>query len=157
MSLQQAQYFVSLFDRDGNGALDYNEFVTAMQQMQMQQQQAMAMSPQPMMGQPVATAQPGMAMAEPMAQPSMEPQIACANGILSLHGRVQTQWDEGPGCDYRYYLGNVTAITGPTTATITYDDQDVWSGEAKWMYCVPTHHPGYARSDGGIGYATLSG
>lgn len=154
MSLQDAQAFVANFDQDGNGALDYNEFCNAM----------MAMQPPPPQQQPAPMAMP-MAMgvpldATPMAQAvgtTAEPSVPCKNGILFLNGRVQTQWDDGDDCDYRYYLGNVTAINGSDTATITYDDGDVWTGETKWMYCVNDIHPGYARSDHGVGYASLDG
>jgi hypothetical protein len=166
LSPQDAQAFIQCFDTDANGGWDYNEFCTAMAAMQQApppQLQAVAqpVAAQPMMAQPMA-AQPMMAqpmMAQPMmAQPAAaEPQVPCANGTLFLHGRVQTQWDEGPDCDYRYYLGNVTAIHSNSTATITYDDNDSWTGETKWMYEVPSSHPGYARSDGGVGFATLNG
>jgi len=151
LSMADAQSFVQAFDVDGNGALDYREFCSAMQSMQ--QQPLMAIG-QPMM----AMAQP----AEQMAQPMSQPQIPCANGMLSLHARVQTQWDEGSGCDFKYYLGNITAILSGTTATITYDDGDVWTGESRWMYLVPENHPAYARQQSvsrgmAIGFSSLQG
>ena len=123
LTMQDAQAFVANFDKDGNGALDYNEFCDAMMAMQQPQQQ-----PAPPMAMPLD--------ATPMAQAvgtTAEPSVPCKNGILFLNGRVQTQWDEGDGCDYRYYLGNITAINGSDTATITYDDGDVWTGETQWM------------------------
>ena len=68
--------------------------------------------------------------------------LSCANGTIRVGSRVQTQWDEGPHCDYKWYVGTVTRLFRSGNATITYDDPDEWTGAARYIYLLLTGHPG---------------
>jgi len=68
-----------------------------------------------------------------------------ANGPLRKGTRVQTQWDEGRNCDYKWYVGTVQAVYTNGKCKISYDDPDEWTGDGVWVYALPPHHPGYSQ------------
>ena len=69
-------------------------------------------------------------------------QINGANGPLRKGVRVQTQWDEGAGHDNKWYCGTIDQVYTNGHAKIVYDDNDTWTGEAIYIYCLPPHHAG---------------
>ena len=69
-------------------------------------------------------------------------EIRGANGPLRKGTRVQTQWDDGPGHDNQWYVGTVIAVYTNGEATIDYDEPDEWTGEGRYIYALPPHHPG---------------
>ena len=82
--------------------------------------------------------------------------IQGANGPLRSGVRVQTQWDEGRGHDNKWYCGTIEAVYTNGEAKIRYDDDDVWTGRAIYIYALPPHHPGIAQKVG-IGAPTMDG
>ena len=80
----------------------------------------------------------------------------CANGPIVPGTRVQTQWDEGAGHDNKWYCGTISAVYTNGEAKITYDDGDVWVGEAVYIYALPPHHPAMIQKFA-IGADTMDG
>ena len=65
---------------------------------------------------------------------------------LRVGARVQTIWDEGSGCDFKWYVGTITHVRSRDIVKISYDDPDEWEGEARYVHALPSGHPGLTHS-----------
>jgi len=67
----------------------------------------------------------------------------CANGILGVGSRVQTQYTRDEGGDDRWYSGTITKVFANNRASIRYDDGDKWTGETMYIHLLqPRSGPG---------------
>jgi hypothetical protein len=63
--------------------------------------------------------------------------LPCANGIITIGDRVQTQWTRDEGGDDNWYLGKVVDVSNDEGHVgIVYDDGDRWTGKADEVYYV---------------------
>ena len=69
-------------------------------------------------------------------------QITCANGTLMKGTRCQTQWERQEGGNDLWFCGTVQAVYDSGQACIRYDDGDTWTGEARYIWLLPSNHPG---------------
>jgi len=83
-------------------------------------------------------------------------EVMGANGPLRTGTRVQTQWDEGSGHDNKWYVGTVEAVYTNGHAKVSYDDPDIWTGEAHYIYVLPPHHAGMSMKVT-VGAPTMEG
>ena len=68
--------------------------------------------------------------------------LPCANGIVCLHSRIQTQYTFNEGGDGMWYTGTITGLWSNSMVDVRYDDGDDWTGKAIYCYLLPSDSPG---------------